>query len=67
MPKGKVKKFNSDQGYGIIIDSRQGQQLAFYANYVNLKEGEVLKEGQAVEYEIENKRKENWAINVRLV
>jgi cold shock CspA family protein len=65
MPKGKVKKYSPDQGYGVIVDSDKGQQLSVYGNDVNLKEGAFLAEGQDVEYEIETKRKENWAVNVR--
>jgi len=48
-----------------IIDFNTGQQLIVYANHINLKKGETLKEGQEVEYEIENNRHRNWAINVR--
>lgn len=67
MSKGKVKGYNPDRGYGVIVDSEKGQQLTVYANYIDLKEGEILQEGQEVEYEIENKRKENWAVNVRIL
>ena len=67
MSKGKVKEYDSNRGYGIIVDSQTGQQLAVYANYINLKKGEILKEGEEVEYEIENNRTRNWAINVKIL
>ncbi len=65
MPKGTVREYDPTQGYGVIIDSDTGQQLTVYANYINLKKGETLKKGQEVAFEIENKRSENWAVNVR--
>ena len=67
MPKGKMKEYDSSRGCGVIIDCDSGQSLLVYANYINLKEGEILKEGQDVEYEIEIHRHVNWPINVRIV
>lgn len=65
MPKGKVKEYNLSQGYGIIVDFDTGQTLTVYANYIHLLNGDTLKTGQEVEYEVEYQRSENWAINVR--
>lgn len=65
MSKGKVKEYNLSRGCGVICDFSTGQDLVFYANYITLEEGETLKEGQKVEYEIENKRNEKWAVNIR--
>lgn len=65
MSKGKVEKYDSSHGCGIIVDSLSGKRLTVYANYIDLKTGETLKEGQEVEYDIENNRPRNWAINVR--
>ena len=67
MSKGKVKEYDLTRGCGVIIDFGTGQQLTVYANYIKLGKGESLKEGQEVEYEIENNRHTNWAINVRIV
>lgn len=67
MSKGKVKEYSSVRGSGIIIDLETNQELIVYANYVHLKNGESLKEGQEVEFEIENKRGDIWAINVHIV
>ncbi len=67
MSKGKVKTYDSNRGYGGILDFETGLLLTVYANYVLLAKGEFLQEGQDVEYQIENKRNENWAINVKVV
>ena len=66
MQKGKVKDYDSSRGFGSIIDFATGQCLTVYANYVNLKAGETLNKGQEVVYEIEHKRNENWAVNVKI-
>ncbi len=65
--KGKVKEYNLDRGYGTVIDVDTGQQLTVYANYINLKKNEILKENQEVKYEIENHRGGDWAVNVRIL
>ena len=67
MSKGKIKEYDSKRGCGIISDHASGQELIVYANYVTLKEGELLKIGQEVEYEIENQRSDIWAVNVTVV
>ena len=67
MSKGKVEKYDPDRGSGVILDLDTGKQLTVYANYINLKIGETLKVGQSVEYDIENNRHRNWAINVRIL
>ena len=67
MSKGKVKEYNSNRGYGIIVDLDSGQSLTVYANYVQLKKDETLKAGQEVEYEIQDNRGENWAVNVKIL
>lgn len=67
MSKGKVKEYDSSCGYGIIIDFDTGQQLTVYANYINFKKGEFLKEEKEVEYEIENNRHRNLLVNVKIL
>jgi len=66
MSKGKVKEYDSERGYGIIIDFDTGQQLTVYANYISLKKGEILKKGDEVEYDTEKSRNGNWAVNVKI-
>ena len=66
MSKGKVIEYDSSRGCGVIVDTDTGQQLTVYANYISEK-GEILKEEQDVEYEIESNRPRNWAVNVRIL
>ena len=67
MSKGKVKEYDVTRGCGSIIDMITGQQLMVYANFLKLGEGETLNKGQEVAYDIENRRHENWAINVTVL
>ena len=67
MPKGKVKEYDLDHGDGIIVDSETGDRLIVYANYVKLKQKKFLREGLVVEYETEDHRHGNWAVNVRII
>ena len=67
MPKGVVKEYNSNCGCGIIVDSETGKNLILYANYIIGRREEMIQEGQFVEYAIEKKRNENWAVNVRFI
>ena len=67
MPKGKVKKYDQSHGCGVITDHETGEELTVYANYINLKNGELLKEGLEVEFDIENNRNVLWAINVNIL
>ena len=67
MAKGKVKDYDTNRGYGRIIDSSTGEALTVYANSIDSETGQALKEGQSVEYEIEYHRGENWAVYVRIV
>jgi cold shock CspA family protein len=67
MHKGKINDYDPNRGYGSIIDSGTGLKLTVYANHTDLKKGEILTEGQDVEYEIEYQRSENWAIRVRIL
>ncbi len=62
-----MQEYNSDRGHGIILDSETNQPIDVYANYIDLKPGQVLKEGQDVEYDILNNRSSNLAINVRIL
>jgi cold shock CspA family protein len=67
LSKGKVTEFSVKQGCGRIVDSSTGESLVVYANSLDLEKGQELQEGQAVEFQIEYHRSQNWAIYVRIV
>lgn len=67
MSLGQVKEYDANRGYGIIVDFDTKQELTVYANYLDLRQGEILTQGQKVEYDIENNRRRNWAIHVKIL
>ena len=67
MLKGKVMEYDPSRGCGSIIDLATGRHLTIYANYINFENGETLTQGQEVTFEIESKRSENCAVNVKIV
>lgn len=65
MPKGKVKWFNDQKGYGFITPE-DGSKDLFVHHAAILGEGfKSLSEGQEVEYEAADSDKGPKAVNVR--
>ncbi|PCI29138.1 MAG: cold-shock protein [SAR324 cluster bacterium] len=61
MYQGKVKWFNEDKGFG-FIEQESGKDL--FVHISEVPEG-VIREGDAVEYEVGEGRKGPCAVNVR--
>lgn len=61
MPKGTVKWFNSEKGYG-FIEQESGDDLFVHHSEIL---GNALREGEAVEFEIGEGRKGPCAIKVQ--
>ena len=61
MPKGKVKWFDAQKGYG-FIEQETGEDL--FVHHSEVQDGE-LREGQDVEYEVGEGRKGPCAKAVR--
>jgi len=67
MPTGTVKWFNPTKGYGFIQPSGGGGKDVFvHISAVERAGLRSLNEGQTIEYEIENNRGKDSAINLRV-
>lgn len=67
MPRGQVKWFSDQKGYGFIQQEDGGQDVFVHHSSITMDGFRSLAEGQAVEYELENGPKGPKAINVRPV
>ncbi len=66
MPKGTVKWYNKDKGFGFIMPDEGGRDLYVQNAHVDTPDNS-LADGQRVEYEITTGRKGPEAIHVRPV
>jgi CspA family cold shock protein len=67
MAQGTVKWFNSTKGYGFIQPASGGGKDVFvHISAVERAGLSSLNEGQTVEYEIENNRGKEAAINLKI-
>lgn len=68
MPQGKVKWFSSEKGYGFIEPLDGSKDVFVHRNSVQgLGWDEELREGEEVEYEVEQTPKGLSAENVRII
>ena len=67
MPRGQVKWFSDQKGYGFIQQEDGGQDVFVHHSSITMDGFRSLAEGQAVEYELENGPKGPKAVNVRPV
>lgn len=56
MPRGKVKWFNEDKGYGFIEQESGGSDVFVHITAVQQAGLQTLKDGVAVSYELETGR-----------
>ena len=66
MPKGTVKWFNSQKGYGFIQPTGGGKDVFVHISAVERAGLSSLNEGQAVEYEVVENRGKSSAENLRV-
>ena len=64
MPKGKVKWFNSEKGYG-FIESEDGTDVFVHFSAINMDGYKTLDEGMEVEFEVIDGAKGPQASDVR--
>ena len=67
MPKGKVKWFNDQKGYGFITPDGGGRDLFVHHTAIQAEGFRTLSEGQAVEFDVQEDAKGPRATNVRAV
>ena len=63
MSKGTVKFFNDSKGYGFITDD--GSQTDYFVHVSGLTE--EIREGDVVEYELQQGKKGMNAVNVKVI
>ncbi len=63
MPRGKVKWFNDSKGYG-FIEQESGDDVFVHHSSIQGEGFKTLKEGQDVEFEVEEDAKGAKAVNV---
>jgi len=62
--QGKIKRVVRDRGFGFIRSS-DGQEAFFHRNSLQQMDFDGLREGEAVEFELERSEKGPRAANVR--
>ena len=64
--KGKVKWFNDSKGYGFIEGGKEGSEDDVFVHYSAIQGNgfKTLKEGEDVEFELEDTERGKKAINV---
>ena len=67
MPRGKVKWFNDQKGYGFITPDGGGKDLFVHHTAIVAEGFRTLSEGQAVEFEVVEDVKGPKALNVKPV
>jgi CspA family cold shock protein len=66
MPKGTVKWFNSQKGYGFIQPAGGGKDVFVHISAVERAGLSSLNEGQTVEFELVENRGKSAAENLRV-
>ena len=66
MPKGAVKSFNAQKGYGFIQPSGSGKDVFVHISAVERAGLSSLNEGRPVEFEVVENRGKSSAENLKL-
>ena len=67
MPLGKIKWFNSKKGYGFITEDNTQKDIFLHVSALEESKLRVLKEDQAIEFEIKEDKDKLQAINLKKV
>jgi len=66
MPRGTVKWFNTQKGYGFILPQGGGRDVFVHISVVQQAGLTTLTEGQHIEYEVQNNRGKEAAVNLKI-
>jgi CspA family cold shock protein len=66
MPRGTVKWFNTQKGYGFILPQGGGRDVFVHISAVQQAGLTILTEGQHIEYELQNNRGKEAAVNLKI-
>lgn len=66
MMLGKVKRFNSEKGYG-FIKTENGKDLFFHYSELQMDGYKTIEAGQSVEFEVVETEKGLRAVNIKVV
>ena len=65
MPSGKVKWFNHKKGYGFITDDETQKDIFLHVSELESSKLRVLKENQAIVYDIKKEKEKLQAVNIK--
>jgi CspA family cold shock protein len=65
MPSGTVKWFSNAKGYGFILPDEGGDEVFAHFSAITMEGYKTLKQGQKVEFEVNNGPKGLQASNIR--
>ena len=65
MPSGKLKWFNAKKGYGFITDDETQKDIFLHVSALEDSKLRVLKEDQAISYDIKEEKDKLQAINIK--
>jgi CspA family cold shock protein len=64
---GTVKWFNPTKGFGFVVPDQGGKDVFVHISAVEKAGLKTLNEGQKVEYELQENRGKEAAVNLRLI
>ena len=65
MPSGKVKWFNSKKGYGFITEDETNKDIFLHVSALENSKLRILKENQAIKFDIKEEKNKLQAINIK--
>ena len=65
MPLGRVKWFNSQKGYGFIIEDKSEKDVFLHVSALEKSKLRILRENQKIQFEIKEEKGKLKAINLK--